>query len=393
MGFECSLDTSPLDALERQARAISPEWVRDSFECVDGTEEVTLLTTCHRVELVLLLRGGEDGLRWHEALPGPRDLWRVREGGDVVRHLFRVAAGRESLARGEGEVRHQVRLAGSRVISRHPRPVLRELLARASDAAEALASPSAVSPSIAAVAASRLLALVRRHEPTVLVIGSGTVGRQVVEGLGKNARVTVLFHRNPPDPAWLKESGARAAPMDRLKESLAQADAAVTAAKFGDRGLRAVDLPRDHPLLLFDLGMPRNIDPDVRELSNVQLVDLETLHATREPSLPPYGADERLDELADRCTERLARLLMEPWIGALRRSAEELRRGEFAAARPFLGRLEPAQEIAVERLTQRLVARLLQLPTERIRDLPAGPYGDLRRQWAIDLLRPRDPDP
>jgi glutamyl-tRNA reductase len=386
--FECSLDTSPLDSLERLVRLITRERLRDWFHRIEGTEEVALLTTCHRVELVLLVRSAEEIHRWREILPGSRNAWRVREGRAVVSHLFRVAAGRESLARGEGEVRHQVRAAGRRVESRHPRPVLREFFGRASDAAEELAPSVPSSHSIAAVAAARLMTFMHRPNPSVLVIGSGTVGRQVTENLASKARVTVLFHRHPPEPSWLRASGARAARLDQLKSALAEADAAVTAAKFGDRGLRAADLPRDHPLLLIDLGMPRNIDPDVRNLPNVQLIDLENMHSASDPAAPSDGIDEKLEELVDRCSDRLELLLLEPWIGALRRAAEAVRRSELATARRFLGKLDPEQELAVERLTQRLVARLMLPPTERIRSLPPGPDGDLRRRWAIEMLRP-----
>ena len=393
VGFECSLGTAVLDTLEQSARSITRERLQDWFDRFEGTEEVALLTTCHRVELFLLVRSAEEVRRWREALPGPRNSWLVREGRAVVSHLFRVAAGWESLARGEGEVRHQVRSAGHRIISRHPRPVLQEFFARAGEAAEELAPSVPTSQSIAAFAADRLLRLVDRPRPRVLVIGSGTVGRQVTESLASKARVTVLFHRHPPDPAWLRASGARAAELDQLKDALAEADAAVTAAKFGDRGLRAADLPRDHPLVLIDLGMPRNIDPDVRELPNVQLVDLENLHSAAERASHTTRIDGRLEALADRCADRLELLLMEPWIGALRRATEEVRRSELACARPFLGKLDAEQELAVERLTKRLVSRLLLPPTERIRSLPPGPDGDLRRRWALELLRPLVYDP
>ncbi len=387
-GLEFSLDTSSLDALERVARSVTRQRLRGWFDLLRGTEEVALLTTCHRVELVLLLRSAEEFQRWREVLPGPADSWRPRVGRALVHHLFRVAAGRESLARGEGEVRRQVRAAARRVESRHPRRVLRELFARASNAADELSPSVPTSRSIAAVASEQLLRRVGCPSPRVLVIGSGTVGRQVTESLASRARVTVLFHRNPPDDGFLRTTGARAERLERLSEELAHTDAAVTAAKFGDRGLRAADLPRGHPLLLIDLGMPRNIDPDVRELPNVRLVDLEALHRHEPPPEARDGTDPRLERLAEDCSERLERLLLEPWIGELRRAAEELRRSELTRARPFLGTLDRNQELAVERLTQHLVAQLLLTPTERLRAAPPGPEGDLLRRWALELLRP-----
>jgi glutamyl-tRNA reductase len=391
VGLEFSLETATLDTLERVTRSITPRRLSDWFRRCDETLEAGMVSTCHRAELLLLLRSPGDLDRWRDLLPGTPSAWRVREGRDAVHHVFRVAAGWESLARGEGEVRYQIRAARARVESRHPRPVLRDLLGRAADAADELHSGAIAPPSIGAVASERLLALVDRPQPRVLVIGSGIVGRQVAETLAGRAQVTMLYHRHPPNVEFLRETGARTNSLERIREELARADAAVTAAKFGDRGLRVADLPPQHPLLLIDLGMPRNIDPDVRALPNVRLVDLETLYARRGET--PEGLDLRLEELADQCAERLDRALREPWITALRRAAEELRQSELERARHFLGPVPPDQEAAIDRLTRRLMARLLRAPTERLRSLPAGPEGDLQRRWALELFRPLPPDP
>ncbi len=392
-GLEFSLDTASLDELEAVTQSVTKEAVRAWFPRMDGTEEVVVLSTCHRVELLLLVRSGHVVDRWRELLPGRRDSWRAREGRATVDHLFRVAAGLESLARGEAEVRHQVRAAAGRVESRHPRPVLRELLVRASEAAEELAPSTLASPSIAAVAAARLCALVDRPFPRVLVIGSGTVGRQVTECLVARARVTVAYHRRPPEPSFLRATGARAVPLGRLSEELERTDAVVTAAKFGHRGILAVDVPQDRPIVLVDLGVPRNIDPRVRLHPNVRLVDLEELRTTSGEIATSDDSDPRLEKRAERAFEKLELRLREPWIDAFRRAAEDVRRSELESARPFLGALDPEQELAIDRLTQRLVARLLLPPTERIRALPAGPEGDLRRRLALELLRPSSRDP
>jgi glutamyl-tRNA reductase len=393
LGLEFSLDTASLDSLERVTRALRGTAVDDGFLRFLDTEEVALLTTCHRAELVLLTRTPEEVERWREILPGARSSWVLREERDAVRHLFRVAAGLESLAVGEGEVAHQVRAAGYSVRSRHPRPVLRSLFESAVDAAEEThrANPEVV-PSIARAAVDRLRELTRASRPRLVVVGSGTVGRQVADAASSFADVTVVYHQRAPNEELLRRTRARAVPFSSLAEELRTADAVVTAAKFGECGLRAADFPHDHPMVLIDLGMPRNIDPDVRAHSNVRLVDLEELHARSPRAALPDGSDVRVERLADRCANRLTPLLLEPWIDAYRRSAEEVRRAELASARSFLGSLDPDQEFAVERLTQRLVARLLAAPTERIRSLPPGPDGDLQRRWAVDLLRPRPAD-
>ncbi|MGB6500353.1 MAG: hypothetical protein WBG19_02975 [Thermoplasmata archaeon] len=392
-GLEFSLATSTLDALEAVVRSMSRERLRAWFGEIEGTEEAAVLSTCHRVELLLLLRSTDDAERWRSVLPGDPRAWRRLDGRSAVRHLFRVAGGLESLARGEAEARDQVRAAGDRIETRHPRPVLRELFAGAYDAAGEIAPAVPASRSIAAVAAAHLLGIVNRPRPRVVVLGSGTVGRQVAECLAPTARVTVLYHHHLPDDDFLRATGARAAPLEQLPQELVGADAVVTAAKFGGRSMRASELPRDRPLVLMDLGMPRNVDPEVRLLPNVRLVDLEELRAHSSPTIPPDGADVRAERLADRCYESVERRLLEPWIAGIRRAAEAVRRTELGAAREFLGTLDSDQERAIERLTRRLVDRLLVPPTDRIRALPPGPEGDLRRRLAAELLRPAPGDP
>ncbi len=291
--------------------------MRDWFSRSADTEEVALLSTCHRIELTLVARSPEALEQWRAVLPGGRESWRLREDVTLVHHLFRVAAGRESLAVGEAEVGQQVRIAGRSVESRHPRALLRELFRAAADAAQEVAPAPRNAPSIAAVAAARLREIVTAPTPHVVVVGSGTVGHQVVESLSSSTRLTVVYHQRPPEEAFLRSHGARAVPLERLPEALGGADAVITAAKFGNHGLRAADLPRDRPLLLVDLGMPRNIDPDVRTLPNVRLLDLEELHEQPRGSLDIAGGDLRLEELAQEFADRLAPLLLEPWIRRL----------------------------------------------------------------------------
>ena len=391
-GLEFSLNTASLDALEEVVRSVTAERVAGWFAREVGLEAVAVLTTCHRVEFGLLASSEEALDRWRQLLPGERDRWRVRTGREAVRHLYRVAAGLESLAVGEVEVRQQVRSAATSVLSRHPRPVLRDLYAGAARSAEEAGPTAGPARSIASIAAARLMALVGTEEPRVLVIGSGTVGQQLVQSLAPRAHVTIAYHQRPPEEGFLRAMGARAVPLDQLSAEVAASDAIVTAAKFGNHGLRAADLPQGRPLLLIDLGVPRNIDPGVRALPNVRLVDLEELHALPGSRDDASVLTRRVDRLADRYADRVERLLLEPWVDAIRRTAEEVRRVELARARDYLGVLDPEQELAIDQLTRRLVARLLLAPTERLRALPPGPEGDLGRRVAVELLHPLPPD-
>ena len=393
VGFECSLDTTSADVLETVVRAVSRETVDRWADELPGTTEVALLSTCHRLEVYLVARGAAPRLAWRDRLPGPASIWTVREGAEAIHHLFRVAAGRESSALGETEVRGQVLSAGRAAIVHGPRPILRELFQAAASAAEEVAGGLAPGASIASIAAGLLRERIASANPRVLVVGTGVVGRQVARDLSPFARVTVLYHLHPPDPGFLRAEGVEALPISRLVDAARDADAIVTAAKLGDRGLRPDHLPPDRPLLLVDLGMPRNIDPAVRALPQVRLIDLEELRARARVAARPDRVDGAIRDRAAACAARLATDLDLDWVDARLRSVESTRQAEVETARAFLGPLDPAQAAAVDRLTRRLVARLVVPPLDRIRTLPPGPEGDLRRTIARELLGVSDPEP
>jgi glutamyl-tRNA reductase len=393
LSFECSLATAPIDDLEGAVGSLSRDKVESEFDRSPTTREAALLSTCHRLELYLVVATPEAASPWERLLPGSRDLWIRREGRDVVHHLFRVSAGRESLATGETDVIRQVERAARSGWSRHSRPVLRGAFEDAVRAAHEIARGHAAPRSVASAGAEFLRASLGPDRPRVLVIGSGTVGREVTRELSSFARVTMLYHTRPPDPEFVLATGAEARPLYELADELREASTIVTAAKFGHRGVHAYDLPRDRPLLLVDLGMPRNVDPSVRTLPNVRLVDLAELHALSRAHRQREARDVQVEERAHRCFEQLDAVLAAPWVDALLRAAEATRRTELEAARSFLGSLDPDQEAAIDRLTRRLVARLLVPPAERIRALPPGPVGDLERRLALELLRPRDTIP
>jgi len=137
----------------------------------------------------------------------------------------------------------------------------------------------------------------------------------------------------------------------------------------------------DRPLLVIDLGMPRNIDPAAGDLPGVTLLDLADLRA-----FVDAGLDKRRqevvrvrglvsDELA-RYTADLAAREVVPTVTALRHQAEAVRLGELERHRSRLAGLDDRQTEAVESLTRAIVAKLLHEPTVRLKDAAGSPKGE-----------------
>ncbi len=383
--LEFSLSTASLDELEAITKEVGPDRLNALWNAHPELKELALVRTCHRVECVAL--HNESIASFRSSLPGRADAWKEWTGPEAVHHIFRVSAGLESLAWGEREVREQVRAAGNRIRTRHPRSVLADLFRSAIDATDRFGGPAASRRSIASIAATTLLEEIPRPFPRILVVGSGTVGSQVVEALGPYARTTILYRHKPPSDDFLRANGARAASIESLAAELPLCDGLVAAAKAGERILRPIDLAgRGRGIVLVDLGVPRNIDPRVAELRGTRLVDLAELHLRHRPP----GDSAVLDRVVlTRALERSAQLakdLASPDVDALMRSIDAIRRQELERARPYFGRLTSSQRDAIEHFSQRLVRQLMRTPLDELRRLPPGPERERLLAMAVQIL-------
>jgi glutamyl-tRNA reductase len=232
----------------------------------------------------------------------------------------------------------------------------------------------------------------------------------------------VVANRTPATGAALARAlGGRAVPLERVADELAAADlviaatagttptvtaAAVAAAldrrtegSGEPRGGAPVDREgsgREGPLVVLDLGVPRDVEPEVRELPGVLLADLDALRAVLETDEGPRREVERVRALiateaaAFMGGQREARLT--PTIRALRARAEQVRQQELAKAATRLAGLDERQRAAVEAVTRGLVNKLLHDPMVRGKALAARPDGDLYVA-ALRQLYHLDPDP
>jgi len=240
-------------------------------------------------------------------------------------------------------------------------------------------------------------------------VGAGGVARLAGRALrAAGAGELVVANRTPATGAALaRELGGRAVPLERITDELALADLAVaatagttptvTAAMVAEAAERRAG---PGPLVLLDLGVPRDVEPEVRGLGGVVLADLDALRAVLETDEGPRREVERVRSLIAQETaafmggQREARLA--PTIRALRARAEQVRQQELAKASARLAGLDERQQAAVEAVTRGLVNKLLHDPMVRGKTLAARPDGDLyvaalRELYGLDP-RPGDAD-
>jgi glutamyl-tRNA reductase len=395
---------APVEARERLSA------VGDLVGELEEHGEIVCLSTCNRTELYL---AGDDAAeaRAVSALTrlGGDDLepllYRLH-GEAAALHLFRVAAGLDSLVPGEGEILGQVRTAYE---EGRVGPLLDRLFRQALHVGKRVRSETAIgeSPSSVPAAAAALAQQVfgdlsgRR----VLLIGAGKTGEQAARSLlARGAQILAVANRSASAAAELARNvGGKPVPLDRLEEELEDVDVVVSATSSSDVVLRkaqvAAVLPkrRGVPLFLIDIAVPRDLDPEIDGLEACYLYDIDDLEEVVEATLAGRrregeAAEAMVAQEARRFGSWLASRDVVPAITQLRARAEEIRRAELARVEGRLGRLSDADRNAVESLTSQIVNKLLHLPTIRMKEAAAGADAALYTDAVRRLFDLKDSD-
>jgi glutamyl-tRNA reductase len=410
--------SAPLELLERLA--IAPEHRPKALSLLldrDHIKEGAILSTCNRVEIYAAIdrfHDGGDAVR--HFLTDLHDV-RADELSDylyahyedrAVNHLFSVAAGIDSMVIGEVQILGQVREAFQAAqAERSVGPVLTSLFTKALRVGRRARHETAIGQGLASTL-SVSLQVAEGHLGTLkgrnaLVVGAGKMAKLAARTVHEaGAAGLVIANRTVAHGAALAgQLGARSVPLEAIDRELGDVDLMVasTAAVTPTVTLAAVrrgiqGRAHDRPLVVLDLGVPRDVEPEVRELPGVVLADLDALRAVLETDDDgPRREVERARALiAEETTgfmsgQREARLA--PTIRAMRSRAERLRQRELARAATRLSELDPAQRVAVDAITRGLVNKLLHDPIVRGKALAAGANGEmyagiLRQLYALD---------
>jgi glutamyl-tRNA reductase len=334
--------------------------------------EAVVLSTCNRTEIYVAAADGDEAEARAAALLEPAEhvLYRLRDRAAAL-HLFRVAAGLDSLVPGEGEILGQVRTAyengtPGRLLDR----VFRQALHTGGKVRAQTAigeSPASVSSAAAALAAQVFGDL---DGCRILLIGAGEVGEQAAKSLRSRGAEILLTANSKTD-------------REHLAEQLATADVVVSATSTRDYVLDASTVERarrGRQLLLIDLAVPRDLDPAIHELDGCYLYDIDDLEAIVAETLAgrrneAQRAESIVAAEAEKFHEWHASLDVVPAIASLRAHAEEIREAELKKAEGVLGRLDASERSAVESLTAQIVNKLLHLPTVRMKQAAAAADG------------------
>jgi glutamyl-tRNA reductase len=391
--------------------------------------EAMLLSTCNRVEVYAVVDAFHGGLSVISQVLADHagmsvgELTKhayVRYSEAAVEHLFSVTSGLDSAVIGEQQVLGQVRRAyAAAEAGRSVGRILHDLAQRALTAGKRVQAETGIAAAGASVVSVALhIAAERLYRPelgpsytaltgrTVTVIGAGSMGSLAAALLVRLGVGHVnVVNRSLPRAHRLVQIiaeqgvGAQAMTLDELPAALAAADLAVSCTgavrpvvTLADVHHALAGAQRDEsaePLVLCDLGMPRDIDAAVAGLPGVCVIDMERLQ--REPAARAAAAhtDAAREIVAAEVAAYLAGQRMAevtPTVTALRRRAAEVVDTELLRLEHRLPGLDDVQRDEVARTVRRVVDKLLHAPTVRIKQLAVAPGGDTYTEALRELF-------
>jgi glutamyl-tRNA reductase len=388
---------APVELRERMAVAEQRAGELAS-ELAAGGYEAVCLSTCNRTELYVGAARPEEGeraaiallaevagLEETELLPA---LYRLHDESAAL-HLFRVAAGLDSLVPGEAEILGQVRTAlevGS------SGPMLDHLFRQALHVGKKARAETAIGESPASVSSAAAVLAEQVFgdlaSSSVLLVGAGKVGELAARNLNsRGARIAYVASRRVERAQDVAQQfGGRHVELGDLRALLGEVDVVIASTSSSQVVLRREDVEaaragrRGRPLFLIDLAVPRDLDPSIHQLEGCFLYDIDDLEAVVVETLAGRRREaERAEAIVTGEAERFrawqASLEVVPAIASLRASAEAIRAGELAKAESRLARLSDGDRRAVESITAAIVNKLLHLPTVRMKEAAAAADG------------------
>ncbi|HTD53208.1 MAG TPA: glutamyl-tRNA reductase [Thermoanaerobaculia bacterium] len=380
------------DVAVRERVALTADEVREALKQLAGmgiVSESVIVSTCHRSEIYGLFEGERSGeeltrflAEWRGLALG--DLSRssfLAEGAEAARHLFRVAAGLDSMALGESEVLGQVRQALKLAReSGTSRTVLHRLFESAVAAGKRVRTETEISvrPVSVASIALELAAKVfgELSQKTVLVLGAGETGglfaRQASEAGVRQLLVSSRTRERAE--ALARQLACEIIPWEEFSLRLASADVVVGTTASPEPIVRRADVEeamrqrRGRPMFFLDLAVPRDVEPGIAEIYNVfsyQLNDLEEVareNRTRRSREIPH-AESIVEEELSKFLVWMGNRSVVPTLADWQRRWVEQRDAE-------LNRQPASERDRLREFADALLARLLHEPMRRLKSEP-----------------------
>ena len=357
--------------------------------CPEIVENI-ILSTCNRVEIYARVENSDQGIQllkdfisdYHGLSRGSLDqyFYSYRDN-QAIEHLFRVSASLDSMILGEAQILGQVKDAYStaRALS-STGLVLNQLFEKAFNVAKKVREETGISErgvsisSAAVELAKKIFEDLENH--SVMLVGTGEMAELAAKHLISYGVKTVYVASRTYERAiaLAQTLNGCALDFDAFKEELYRADIVITSTAaptfiiHKEMIEQAIHKRKNKPIFLIDIAVPRDIAPEVNDLENVYLYDIDDLQNVvnanmEERQKEAENAMEIIKEEVTKFNNWFSTLDVVPTIIEMRNRAEEMRKNEVDKTLKNLSHLSENDQKAIHQLTQSLVNKILHKPT------------------------------
>ena len=405
--------TAPVELREKLsiAEAQLPAALAD-LKARDSVSECLILSTCNRTEVYACTAGRADDaviVGWiEEFCGGSTDDFASHlyshAGHKAVEHLFRVAAGVDSMVVGEAQILGQVKsahAAGNRLGSTGP--VLNALFKLAVTVGKRARTETDIGRgafSVGSVAVQLARSILGNLDGrTVLILGAGKMGKLATTHLVSCGASSVLVANRTYERAVevAEQCGGRPVRFEDLASALETADIVITSTGAEkpiitrEMVSSAVGTRCGRPLFLIDMAVPRDIEAGVGGIENVFLYNIDHLQAAVEADAENRHSEViKVESLVREGVEEFMKwfrtLDAVPVISALRDRFENIRRAELEKLRARLPNLSPEDMEAINRATRSIVNKISHHPVVRIKEYAADQASSPKLETIRDVF-------
>ena len=387
--------TAPIEVREKVA--FDGPKLDEAIAALKNSAEVKeniILSTCNRVEIYAGVNGLDSGIEsikdfisnFHEV---PRDLLDkslyIHKGPEAVKHMYRVASSLDSMIVGEPQILGQLKDAYDSALKNKSTGVFLNKLMRKSVSVakrirtETKIAESAVSISFAAVELAKKI-FDDLSTKSFMLIGAGEMAelaaRHLINNGVKDVYVTNRTIARAEELA--SEFNGKVIPFENFIQELQHTDIVICST-----GAPHYILMKDHvhktmkerkqkPVFIIDISVPRNIDPEINDLDNVYLYDVDNLQGVIETNIQERAKEaEKAEKIVNEEIGSFLKwndsLAATPTIVALRSMAEEIRKTELEKTLQKLGPVEEKTIRSIEQLSTAIVNKLIHPPTAALK--------------------------
>jgi glutamyl-tRNA reductase len=413
--------TAPVDLRERldfSSRDLGA--AVEALATRSSAAESVVLSTCNRSEIYVAssdpARTRDELIQFLSEYHGiPADAFTPHlfsfDDAEAAGHLFKVAAGLDSMVVGEPQILGQVKDAFQAAAERRcTGPMLSKLFHWSFGVGKRVRSETAlgegaVSVSYAAVALARKI-FGKLQGRRVLVVGAGEISTLTAQHLrAQGVGEIVITSRTAANAETLaNEVGGRTVPWEGLMSALGAADIVLTATGSQRPIITKAQVEavtgrkRPGPLFIIDIAVPRDVDPKVGDIEQVFLYNVDDLQTVVQENISKRGAEITQAEaiVAEEVSKFTAWQRSRgaiPTVVALRQRFDAIRRAELQRLEGKLAHLTPEAKARVEEVTRLIVEKLLLEPTEQLKALPDEETQVAYTEAVNRLFRLRDGEP